>query len=86
MDFDPRDYDSRDDERFAPHRGRSGNSDRDDHEREDDPRQPDIPSRDREDSDVRQTAEKLWEARFIAEHRRPRSQGAAERSKGGRKG
>jgi hypothetical protein len=38
MDFDPRDYDSRDEERFD--RGRGGKDDRDDHDREDDPRQP----------------------------------------------
>lgn len=54
MDFDPRDYDSRDDERFAPDRGRGGKDDRADHDRDDDPRQPYIPSRDRDDSDVRE--------------------------------
>lgn len=54
MDFDPRDYDSRDDERSAPDRGRGGTGDRDDYEREDDPRQPDVPSRDRDDGDARE--------------------------------
>jgi hypothetical protein len=53
MDFDPRDYDSRDDERHsqAPSRGgRSGSSDRD---RDDDWSQPATRPRDRDDDDAR---------------------------------
>jgi hypothetical protein len=50
MDFDPRDYDSRDEERFALNRGRGG-SNRDNHNH-DDLRPPDIPSRDRHANDV----------------------------------
>ena len=53
MDFDPRDYDARDDERQpnAPQRGgRSGASD---HDRDHDWRQPDAPTRDRDDGNER---------------------------------
>ena len=48
MDFDPRDYDSRDEERWAPDR-RSSRGNTDEYERDDDRRQPEIRSRDRED-------------------------------------
>ncbi|MPY88900.1 MAG: hypothetical protein GEU99_13350 [Luteitalea sp.] len=53
FDLDPRDYDSRDDERRAntPHRGsRCGSGDRD---RDDDWRQPDLRPRDRDNDDAR---------------------------------
>lgn len=49
MDFDPRDYDSRDDERFRVERHRSGTGGAGDYDREDDPRQPEVQPRDRED-------------------------------------
>jgi hypothetical protein len=45
MDFDPRDYDSRDDERLGDHRKRGGRGDRDD----DDLRLPDVRIRDHDD-------------------------------------
>jgi hypothetical protein len=50
MDFDPRDFDSRDDDRFAfdPHRGGGSNS-YDDLDRDDDLKLPDSRSRDRDD-------------------------------------
>jgi len=54
MDFDPREYDSRDDERFAPDRGRGGNSDRDGRDLDDNSRLSDVASRDRDDSDARE--------------------------------
>lgn len=54
MDFDPRDSDSRDEERFTPDRGRGGNSDRDQHDLDDNPRQSDIASRDRDDGHTRE--------------------------------
>ena len=45
MDFDPRDYDSRDEERWAPDRSRSSRGNTDEYERDDDRRQPEIRSR-----------------------------------------
>lgn len=54
MDFDPRDFDSRDDERLSPDRGRGGNSDRDQHDLDDNSKQPDIASRERDDGDTRE--------------------------------
>jgi hypothetical protein len=50
MDFDPRDYDSRDDDRSAldQHRRARGNS-HDDLDRDDDLRLPEAPARDRND-------------------------------------
>src|SRR6267142_204503 len=51
FDFDPRDYDSRDDERHGTNRGsRGGSGDRD---REDDSSQPEIRPRQREDDNAR---------------------------------
>src|SRR3989454_3328364 len=51
FDFDPRDLDSRDDERHGTHRGsRSGSGGRD---REDDPSQPEIRPRQRDDDNAR---------------------------------
>src|SRR3989442_728098 len=53
MDFDPRDYDSRDDERHVnPSRGGSRDSS-DERDRDDDWRQTDVQPRDREDRDAR---------------------------------
>src|SRR5437867_191501 len=54
MDFDPRDYDSRDDDRFPSdrHHGGKGNP-YDERDRDDDLRPPESHNRDR-DSDVRQ--------------------------------
>ena len=49
MDFDPRDYDSRDEERWAPDRSRSGRGNTDEYERDDDRRPPEIRSRDQDD-------------------------------------
>jgi hypothetical protein len=54
MDFDPRDHDSRDEERCAPDGSRAGNSDRDEYHRDADPRQPAVASRDRDDGDPRE--------------------------------
>jgi hypothetical protein len=53
FDFDPRDYDSRDDERHGstPNRGNRGASD--DRDRDDDWGQPDFRRRDRDDNDAR---------------------------------
>jgi DNA-binding MarR family transcriptional regulator len=53
MDFDPRDFDSRDDERHShePSRGSRGSSG--DHDRDHDWRQPDARMRDRDDGDER---------------------------------
>ena len=53
LDFDPRDYDSRDEERHAntPSRGSRGSSG--DHDRDHDWRQPDTRPRDRDDGDAR---------------------------------
>jgi DNA-binding MarR family transcriptional regulator len=51
MDFDPRDYDSRDEERFNTGGGKGGFQG--DLDREDDLRLPDIRSRDRDDNDAR---------------------------------
>jgi len=50
FDFDPRDYDSRDDERHGstPNRGNRGASD--DRDRDDDWRQPEVRVRDRDDA------------------------------------
>ena len=53
MDFDPRDYDSRDDERNV-NRFRGGSRDSSgDRDRDDDWRQPDVQTRDRDDPDAR---------------------------------
>ena len=54
MEFDPRDYDSRDEEGFAPDRGRGGTTDRDEHDLDDNPRLLDTASRDRDESDTRE--------------------------------
>jgi hypothetical protein len=53
MDFDPRDFDSRDDDRLALDRHRGGSA-REDLDRDDDLRLPDIRSRDRGDDDARE--------------------------------
>ena len=53
FDFDPRDSDSRDDERFGSDRHRTGRGSSDDHDREDDGSQPKTRSRDR-DEDARE--------------------------------
>ncbi len=52
MDFDPRDYDSREEERFNTGGGKGGGF-QEDLDREDDLRLPDIRSRDRDDNDAR---------------------------------
>jgi hypothetical protein len=52
MDFDPRDYDSRDDERYDSNQSR-GSGGSDDRDRDDDWSQPKIWSRDRDDDDTR---------------------------------
>jgi len=49
MDFDPRDYDSRDDERFGLDRERGNRNGSNDYDRDDNWRQPEIRSRDRDD-------------------------------------
>jgi hypothetical protein len=53
MDFDPRDFDSRDDDRLALDRHRGGSA-HEDLDRDDDLRLPDIRSRDRGDDDARE--------------------------------
>jgi hypothetical protein len=49
MDFDPRDYDSRDDERFESNQSRGSRGRSDDRDRDDDWSEPHIRSRDRDD-------------------------------------
>lgn len=53
LDFDPRDYDSRDDERHSHMPSRGGRCSSGDHERAHDWRQPDTRTRDRDDGDER---------------------------------
>jgi hypothetical protein len=53
MDFDPRDFDSRDDERRSDTPGRGGRGGSSDRDRDDDWSQPAIPPRDRDNDDAR---------------------------------
>ena len=53
FDFDPRDYDSRDDERHRQRRVAGSRGGSDDRDRDDDWRQPDVRPRDRDDDDAR---------------------------------
>src|SRR2546430_14873464 len=53
FDFDPRDYDSRDDERHGNTPNRGNRAAADDRDRDDDWRQPDFWPRDRDDEDAR---------------------------------
>jgi hypothetical protein len=53
LDLDPRDYDSRDEERQANTPSRGGRGSSGDHDRDHDWRQPDARTRDRDDGDVR---------------------------------
>ena len=53
LDLDPRDYDSRDEERHANTPSRGGRGSSGDHDRDHDWRQPDVRTRDRDDGDER---------------------------------
>jgi hypothetical protein len=53
LDLDPRDFDSRDDERHSNARSRGGRGSSGDHERDHDWTQPDTRMRDRDDGDER---------------------------------
>ena len=53
LDLDPRDYDSRDEERHANTPSRGGRGSSGDHDRDHDWRQPDARTRDRDDGDER---------------------------------
>lgn len=69
FDFAPRDYDSRDDERFGPDRDRGSRGGSDYHDRNDDWTPPDIRSRDRDDN-ARELGRGPGDSRQSDEHSR----------------
>src|SRR5262249_23889971 len=85
MDFDPRDYDSRDDERHSdpPSRGHRGSRE---HDRDDNRSQPETRTRERDDDDGRSLGRGPDNDRHGADQTRPRDYDArwAGRDRDGR--